>query len=103
MVLLKRRVQRGLPCKPLETYVEPHPVLYMYWEGFWHLNSTRTAGFSSMNPVSISEIKAYCEMRGISDTQFFLDIVLFLDREYIRNEVKKSESKNGRKHNTYKD
>jgi hypothetical protein len=65
-------------------------IMREYWEIFLTLNSTRTAGFSGVNPLSFQEMKNYCDLSGISLSLKDIDIIKRLDGVYMRvmNSVK---------------
>lgn len=77
------------------------PTLYndLKWiyEGFMRLSAARQLGFSSVQPISISEVLSYCELFDIydpEDREDFLYFVQFLDKIFLQDmERKKPKSK----------
>ena len=54
--------------------------LVWIWEGFMVLTCARQTGYSSLQPIPISEVLAYCQYAGISDPD---------DREHFMHHVQK--------------
>lgn len=83
----KKKRDAGEKIPFLETVPEPLPVYYWIWEGFGVLAGQRMIGDNgNIQPIQISEIKAYAEYTGIEDEgdrEDFLRVVLALDRVAI--------------------
>ena len=57
-----------------------------YWEAFQTLSPSRPSSLTGAGPIQLSEIRAFCAIRGIEDPEEVADIVLFvrtLDLEYL--------------------
>ncbi|USN15490.1 hypothetical protein KIKIMORA_03480 [Brevundimonas phage vB_BpoS-Kikimora] len=54
-------------------------------DGFWRLSNTRPIGFAGPQRIPLSEIDAYCRLRGLDFgmTQDFLFYVERLDEAYM--------------------
>ena len=60
------------------------------------LSSSRQLGFSSAQPVSVSEVLSYCELKYIDepeDREELLYFVQFLDRIFLQDMEKKRPKK----------
>lgn len=55
------------------------------WDAFFALSRLRTVGFSSPNPIQLSEIKAYIELYDIVEVDIdeFVNLLTRLDGEFL--------------------
>ena len=71
----------------LDERVDPLPSAGMFWEAFWYLSATRTAGPSFSNPISYQEMLAWATMNGYSTSLFLRRLahyVRIMDVEWLR-------------------
>jgi hypothetical protein len=48
------------------------------WEGFWQLCCQRQVIFGAPQPISLADILAWFEMRGITDTESRVEFLMYL-------------------------
>jgi hypothetical protein len=75
---------------PLLEPIEFAASMIYLWEHFLNLNSTRPSGMS-IGSITYSEIKAYCDMNGLSFSPFEVRIIKMLDRVFLDHYNKQSE------------
>lgn len=73
----------GITPQELTTVEVSHIIMYL-WEWFLDLNSTRQSGMG-INAISYSEIKAWCELVGISLSPYEIRVIKLLDRVYLEH------------------
>jgi len=75
----------GIEPKALASRVEVSPALSFYYEAFITLSASRTVGMSA-NPISLSEMLAYCDLYGLygEERHDFVRLIQEMDREYLR-------------------
>ena len=86
----------GADIPALRNRPEVHSFLYSYWEAFFALSRSRSVGFA-VNPVSIADIVAYMELKGIFDPEEredFLHFMQEMDAEFLAWANKNSDKKN---------
>ena len=77
--------QTGRSPLELESITEPpEPFLYI-WHWFFELHGARQAGGFGPNPISYSEIKAWCEAMNIFITPWEIAVIKAMDREYMQS------------------
>lgn len=62
------------------------PGLAWLWDAFWVLNASRPSGGMGPSAISLSDIKAYCELyqiRTYREIQQLVYCVQSMDREYL--------------------
>ena len=77
----------------LEARPEVFQSLQWVWQGFWDLHFTRPVGLG-IQPITFSEIKAYCELKRIvrrSDVDEFIALIRRMDAACLNWFSKKSE------------
>lgn len=85
--------QRGY-CKQLDERPELDPELFDIWEGFWRLSNSRHHGATGFpQPISISELAAYCQIFNVGDVDDFVFFIQLLDGEYLKDAAKKHRAK----------
>lgn len=57
--------------------------MWEYIKAFDVLSSRRTAGFS-INPISMSDIKAYLDIFGCEYPEIFIELLIMMDIEFLR-------------------
>jgi hypothetical protein len=75
---------------------ELYPDLYWVWEAFMMLSSTRQQGMGGPQPISLTELLAYCQYHAIQDSEEreeILHLVQHLDRVFLAHYAEKSKSK----------
>ena len=70
--------------------VDVSPTVIYLWEHFLNLNSTRTSGMG-VSAINYMELKAYCDMNGISFSPFEVRVIKMLDRVFLDHYNKQSE------------
>lgn len=76
--------QTGFTPKALENPTE-FPMLLMYiWSAFCSLNSARTSGFSGLNPITYTELKAWKELTETPLKAWDIQAIKRLDQMFIR-------------------
>jgi len=64
-------------------------VQQWYVTAFWELQNSRDVGFGGPQPLKISEMNAYLDMKGIHGTDKrtrFVEIVQALDQAYLKDQ-----------------
>lgn len=67
-----------------------------FWIAYSTLNNSRTYHMGGANPIQVSEVKAYFDLIGESDTDYretALRHIKRLDNMFIDDEVRKSKAK----------
>ena len=81
-----QQVEKQTGVKPEELKGPEFPIHLSYiWSAFFKLSGSRSAGFSSVNPLTYTEIKNYCDMMGEELTGWEIDVIKRLDIEYLRS------------------
>lgn len=76
------------------------PDLFWVWEAFSFLSSSRQMGFNGPQPISLTEILAYAEFRGIhspDEREELLHHVQKLDSQYLQDSATKAKAKQSAK------
>jgi hypothetical protein len=83
--------QTGIEPEALSTYPLVPEAFKEYCDAFMILSSRRTAGFASMNPISLAEMHAYIQLYGMPSygVQAFVDMMIRLDAKYLELTAKK--------------
>ena len=66
-----------------------------YWDGFWTLANSRQFNQAGLQPLQISEIKAYTDLAGIQagyPAQKFLRVAQAMDSAHLEVWAKKNKS-----------
>lgn len=74
----------------LENRPELDEYLWIYWQAFWELSSSRSVGLA-LNPITIEDIEAWLRIHRIEDAddrQTMLSTIKSMDALYL-NEVSK--------------
>lgn len=69
--------------------------LHTTMSAFWLLSASRPVGLSGVAPIPLTEVKAYCDLFGISDLDDiaeFVSLVREMDTAYIDENSKKTKS-----------
>lgn len=97
---LKAMKEAGQDVPFLNYIPEVHPQHFWLWEGFLTLSSQRWHGHEgALQPIPVSEIKAYAEYQGMADEadrEDFLFIVIQLDgilREHMAEKTNRAREK----------
>lgn len=80
----------------LKSAPEIWPDLGWIWEAFTYLNACRQAGFNGPQPISLTEILAYAQYRGITcpdERDELLYHVQKLDVLYMTEQANRAKSK----------
>lgn len=64
---MERLRSEGLPVPLLDTRPELLPGLSEVWRAICELSATRSVGFAGPNPITASEVLAWCELNEIDD------------------------------------
>lgn len=70
--------------------------LIWVWEGFLTLSSARQLGFNGPQPISLSELLAFLQYRGIEDPEDreeFVTLVQSLDQVFMADAIAKQKAK----------
>lgn len=69
----------------LDDAPELYSELLLYWEGFWELNHSRPYGESGPLALSFADMKAWCDMFGLSleEAQLACRYFRAIDREWL--------------------
>lgn len=84
---------KGIDPPALERRPDVPSYLLEYLEAFYFLSSRRTVGFSSENPISMSDISSYLEMYPTDNRHLFVFLVGEMDSEYLQKRYGKKEGK----------
>jgi hypothetical protein len=76
--------QTGRSLKELDPVVEFPDLLANVWSAFCDLSASRTQGFSSVNPITYSDIKDYREMTNATLSPKDIKTIRDLDAVYMR-------------------
>jgi len=71
--------------KPAELDLKVPDLLFHLWAWFCELDSKRTAGFASLNPISFSELKAWSDLTGQKPTPTEVKILMKMDAVMVEN------------------
>lgn len=82
----------GVSPKALENRPELHDWMKEYLYAFRKLNRTRPMGMG-VNPISLTEIKAYLDLYGASDQEAFIDYILEMDAAFLDVKAKQAPAK----------
>lgn len=85
MVSIARDTGVVPPALKKRTYLE-EPFLIEVYSGFCFLSQGRRMGFSSPDPIQLTEVLAYCEFLGIRDEDDLEEFVWYvrqMDVEYL--------------------
>jgi len=87
--MFERARQKGAKVKQLDNDNLDCPKSHLWWSWFLELNTGRQAGMA-LNPLSWSDIKAWCELTNNALTEFDISVIRRLDNEFIiANQQKK--------------
>jgi hypothetical protein len=85
----------------LKSRPELWPDLVWVWEAYMFLSSSRQMGFAGPQPISLAEVLAYSDFRGIEDADErdeLLHHVQRLDQIYLADHAAKAKSKSAAPH-----
>lgn len=72
---------------------ELYATLGWVWEAFIVLDRSRQFGFNGPQPISLSDIEAYCRLHTIEDRSDLIRYIQLMDGEYIAHSRKEQEKK----------
>jgi hypothetical protein len=82
-----------------------HVTMHWVWEAYARLDKSRQFGFNGPQPISLSEIEAYCRLNDIEDRSDLIQYIQLMDSAYIdhaREKAKADEKKRGRTSSRHK-
>lgn len=95
--------EQGIDWRELPLFAD-QPTLFSdldwIYSAFMSLSVARQLGFSSVQPISITEVLSYCELKYIEDPEDreeLLYFVQFLDKIFLQDMEKKKPKKKGTK------
>lgn len=89
--------EKGIFPQALENKPEIFSYVFEYVEAFYHLSARRTIGFSSENPISMSDIAAYLSLNPTDDPARFVYMIGEMDSEYLTVKYSNKGSSEGNK------
>ncbi|TFH65747.1 MAG: hypothetical protein E4G91_01320 [Candidatus Zixiibacteriota bacterium] len=82
-------MQTGKTPKMLLEQPELLPLLSEEWDAFATLDKARQHGFSGPQPITLTEIEAFCRLNDPPDRDQLIKYIQKLDEAYLRWYVKK--------------
>ena len=84
----------------LTTQPDLHLTLHWVWEAYIRLDRSRQFGFNGPQPISLSEIEAYCRLNHIEDRSDLTQYIQIMDGAYIDHARKKTEQESKKRGRT---
>lgn len=84
----KRAEQTGVKPAALLSQPKLQFLDLEFLTAFRELDAARSVGFSAPDPIPVSEVKAYCDLRGIVSSELrakYLKLIRVLDRVYLKH------------------
>lgn len=85
------QIRPGFTPPALRNKPELHEWMSLYVEGFYTLHETRSCGFD-VNPISMSDIMAYCVMFNVYEPDVFAQYIIAMDRVFLAKRREKDKS-----------
>lgn len=85
---LQRHAENGGNVPALENCPELDAYQRWVYQAFQSLTQSRQIGMNGPQPISVSEINAYCQLKRIQDLderQRFTELVKAMDRTYLES------------------
>lgn len=83
----------GRPPKALLSRPEIYPDLALFYEAFWELSRKRSSGGFGPNPITYTEMIAYCELHYIEETATFARYISACDEILLDHVERKNAQK----------
>ncbi len=74
---------KGIDPPALDKKPEIPNYILEYVEAFYHLSARRTIGYSSENPISVSDIDAFLNRHPTDDLVLFEYLMIEMDNAYL--------------------
>jgi hypothetical protein len=88
---LRKIKEAGATVPVLDRMPSVLPHANWVWLAFWRLSATRQTNDQGPQPILLSEIKAYCDLAGVTEPAFQDDLlyhVMVLDRMFLDHAAK---------------
>lgn len=92
--MLRTRAESGLNTPALEAMPDLNEYLSGFLSAFLTLNRARTTGGMSANPLLMTDIEAYCRLKGIDnpeEREEFLSYMQTMDDEFLAFQQRKGQ------------